>query len=121
MARVGRKSVMETTTINLPRYLCIRCHQDIGQGPETSDTATGEVEDHPRHILCTVRAIYTNWRATHRDIYNFKFAMKMEMLAGRSPLEALLNSLVDRQIVHSLRRDKREALTYLFIVPEIAC
>ena len=66
----------------------------------------------PRPILCKVREMYPNCRSTHRDVYNVKFAMKVDMLARRSPLEALLDSLVDRQIMHYLRLDERGALTH---------
>ncbi|KAI9914768.1 hypothetical protein PsorP6_006844 [Peronosclerospora sorghi] len=59
-------------------------------------------------------------RATNRDIYKIKFAMKVEMLAGRLTPEALMESLAERQIMHSFWYNKRGAFTHLFVVPPTA-
>ena len=55
-----------------------------------------------------------------RDIYNLKVKAKYAPLAGRPPLEAFLDKLIEKQISHKTRRDTSGRITLLFAVPNSA-
>lgn len=71
----------------------------------------------PRTITSALAEQNSTKISTTRDIQNIKMSKKRKMLDGRTQIEALLDMLVNRNIWHSLIRDKSDKLTGLFISP----
>ena len=52
-----------------------------------------------------------------RDIYNVKSKIRNNVLQGRTPIEALLDELVERKVWHRTKLDSKAQLTSLIFVP----
>ena len=59
----------------------------------------------PKATLSTLRQSEPMRKTILRDIYNLKVKAKYASLAGRPPLEAFLEKLVEKHISHKIRRD----------------
>ena len=72
-----------------------------------------------RLILSTMKRSDSAFLATGQDIYNVRKRDRAEFLLGRSPLEALLDTLEETAIGHELDRDLSSGQsTRLLIAPK---
>ena len=71
----------------------------------------------PRIILNALRQQNPSNISTSRDIHNIKMSQKRKILNGRTEIERLLDTLINKNIEHAILRDSSENLTCLFIRP----
>ena len=68
-------------------------------------------------ILATVFQSDPNCSLISRDIYNAKAMIREEQLAGRTPMEMLLDEIQANKILHAYDRDDQGRITKLFFAP----
>lgn len=91
--------------------------REISPGDKAYVIALGQAGIQPRRILTAVRQHHTDLHATSQDIYNVRRSHRVEMLAGRSPLQALLDSLESTDMVYHIQQTPESLqLSHLFIV-----
>ena len=90
---------------------------ELTPSDKTYVIALGRAGIQPRHILTSLRQHHTDLHATSQDIYNVRRLHRVEMLAGRSPLQALLDNLESTDVVYHIKQTPgSHQLSHLFIV-----
>ncbi|CAG8502740.1 2637_t:CDS:2, partial [Scutellospora calospora] len=69
---------------------------------------------HPREILSTLRQSNPNNFAISKTIYNARDKIRHDNLQGRTPIQALLDELVEENIEHYYQYNQNGNLTHLF-------
>ena len=70
-------------------------------------------------LSATVLQSDTNCNLIPRDIYNAKAMVREEQLAGRTPMEMLLDELQANNILSAYDRDDQGRITKLFFAPSL--
>ena len=69
---------------------------------------------HPREILSTLRQNDASILITNRDIYNTCGWLRQKKLAGRTPIQALIDELKEGNFIYEYECDNTGCVTYLF-------
>ena len=69
----------------------------------------------PKVILATALQSDPNCNLIPKDVYNALAMVREEQLAGRTPMEMLLNELQVNNILHTYDRDDQGRITKLFL------
>ena len=73
----------------------------------------------PKVILATALQSDPNCNLIPKDLYNALAMVREEQLAGRTPMEMLLNELQVNNILHTYDRDDQGRITKLFFAPSL--
>ena len=73
----------------------------------------------PHMILTSMKVSDPGCLATQQDIYNIKKKSRVEFLQGHTPLEALLDMLMEEHVHHAFERDTTGHILCLFIAPKV--
>jgi hypothetical protein len=68
----------------------------------------------PRQILTSIQQKDPGAYVAPSDIRNDRIALRASILAGRTPIEALLDELSTQEWVFDVRRDSKNHVQYLF-------
>ena len=68
----------------------------------------------PREILSTLRQNNSSVLAVNRDIYNTREKFRQKSLAGRTPIQALVDKLKEGNFVYKYKCDDTGCITHLF-------
>lgn len=71
----------------------------------------------PKVLLSTLRQANPNILMIAQDIYNVKKTLRMRNLCGCTPLEALLDELEAKGVMHDYKKDMQGHITHLFFAP----
>ena len=74
----------------------------------------------PKIILTTLRQQDLQNNLTSKDISNAKARVRQEDSNGRTPLEALLDELQEKEVMHDYTKDDEDRITHLFFAPPSA-
>lgn len=71
----------------------------------------------PKTIIAALRQRYPGIAVISQDVYNIVKLIMTRELAGRSPIEALLDQLNTEDVLHAYQYDDHRRITHLFFAP----
>ncbi|CAB5383776.1 unnamed protein product [Rhizophagus irregularis] len=86
----------------------------FGRDPQLEIVEAMTCSSRPREILSTLHQNNSSVLAVNRDIYNIREKFRQKNLAGRTPIQALINKLKEGNFVYEYKCDDTGCITHLF-------